>query len=242
MISHEVAQQVFWKTGEYNLLISEFTENVFCEMTNKPLINIGVFSLTDVISHSSDSPYFESWSVGLLKADSTLTELIDALAPWLKQINHSSDTANNGDYQALQEGDSEDLDELIITEVAEVYAENSSHAGKEAVFNFSHYLQHQGTVELALYMLDDYTQDNHHRLDALIEAMKTKNIEEAKLSVLALALNAQILSAQTLQSLCTEWTKLLSGSETSISLKKVNALLKNTRIVLNEIDEYAETI
>jgi HPt (histidine-containing phosphotransfer) domain-containing protein len=91
-------------------------------------------------------------------------------------------------------------------------------------------------------MLDEYTQDNHQQLNMLIEAMKEKNIEKGQSSIAALSLNAKILSAQTLQSLCTQWSKLLSGNETPSSLEKVNALLKETRVVLNEIEEYAETI
>jgi len=35
---------------------------------------------------------------------------------------------------------------------------------------------------------------------------------------------------------------LLNGKDTASSLKKVNALLKETRIALNEIDEFAEAI
>ena len=248
VVSHEAAQQTLWKTGQYSLLISEFAETALHEMAIKPLVNIGVFSLTDVIPHSDNNPYFENWSVGKLEKESTLTELVDVLAPWLKQIpdekdtKSASETESNSDELALQTECSADLDGLVITEIAEVFTENGSNSGNEAVFDFSQYLQHQGTVELALFMLDDYTQDNHQQLDALIEAIKTKNIEEAKLSISALALNAKILSAHALQSLCTKWAKLLSGSETPISLKKVNALLKNTRIVLNEIEEYAETI
>jgi len=103
-------------------------------------------------------------------------------------------------------------------------------------------LQNQGTAELALFMMDDYTQENHQQLNSLVEAIKAKNIVEAKLSISALTLNAKILSAPELQLLCVKWSKLLSGSETPSSLKKMNTLLKDTRIVLNEIDEYAETI
>ena len=91
-------------------------------------------------------------------------------------------------------------------------------------------------------MIDDYTQDNHQQLNILIDAIKARNVEEAKLASAALALNAKILSAAELQSLCTKWSKLLSGTEIPNSLEKINALLKDTRMVLNEIDEYAETI
>jgi len=242
VVSHEAAQEMLWKTGQYSLLITEFAETSLLKMTSKPLVNIGVFSLTDVIPQSDNDPYFENWSVGKLKKESKLTDLIDVLAPWLRQTHDASKTESNSDELALQVEHSDGLDELVITEIADVLTEKSSYAGNEAVFDFSQYLQHQGTVELALFMLDDYTQDNHQQLDALIEAIKTKKIEEARLSISALALNAKILSAHALQSLCTKWSELLSGSGTSISLKKVNSLIKDTQIVLNKIDEYAGSI
>ncbi|MCI2285799.1 hypothetical protein L3081_23495 [Colwellia sp. MSW7] len=61
--------------------------------------------------------------------------------------------------------------------------------------------------------MDDYTQDNHQQLNLLIEALKEKNINAAKLSVAALTLNAQILTAPQLLLLCTQWTNLLSCHE-----------------------------
>ena len=162
----------------------------------------GVFSLSEIIPQSENSPYFKGWTIGKLTKDSTLTVLNDALAPWLKQTNYTNEASGTKINSDLQTDCSNDLDELVITEVAEVFTENSSYAGKKAVFDFSQYLQHQGTVELALFMLDDYTQENHQQLDNLIEAIKTKNNDGAKLSISVLALNAKILSAQELQLLC----------------------------------------
>ena len=72
--------------------------------------------------------------------------------------------------------------------------------------------------------------------------MKEKDLVSAKLSVSALELNAKILASTKLQSLCLQWSKLLSGSDIPSSLEKVNTLLKGTRELLLEIDDYAETI
>jgi len=245
VVSHEGEQLARWKTGQYSLLITEFSGTALLEMTSKPMVNIGVLSLTDGIPHT-ESSYFENWFIGKLAKESTLAELIEALEPWLKKtqrVESAQSNATSDDHALKVKTDnSECLDEFVITEVAQVFTENSSYVGNEAAFDFSQYVQHQGTVELALFMLDDYTQENHQQLDTLIEAIKAKNSEEAKLSISILALNAKILSAQELQFLCVKWSKLLSGSEIPSHLKKVNALLKDTRIALNEIDEYAETI
>ncbi len=247
VVAHEAAQNALWQTGQFSLLISEFAQAALLEMTSTPLIDVGVFSLSDVLSKDENSTYFDSWHIGQLSKEATLAELITALKPWLKLAQHIENAQNNSaiNENALEvtEEHLDESEEFVITEVASVLIESSENGSNDkAVFNFAQYLQHQGTVELALFMLDDYTQDNHQQLDALIEAIKAKNIEEAQLAISALAINAKILSAQELQVLCAKWSKLLTGSEIPSSLKKINALLKETRIALNEIDVYAEAI
>ncbi len=248
VVAHKAAQKMLWKTGEYNLLITEFAETALLEMTSKPLVKVGVFSLADVVPQSKNNAYFETWHFGKLTRNSTLAELINALAPWLKQAQgnkniNSSHIDINHNVSELPINYFDESEEFVITEVASIYTENSTQPNNDnLVFDFSQYLQHQGTAELALFMLDDYTQDNHQQLDTLVKAIKAKNIEKAQLAISALALNAKILSAQELQSLCFQWSNLLTGSEIPSSLNKINTLLKETRIALNEIDEYAESI
>jgi len=242
IVAHQAAQQLLWQSGQYNLLITEFSQSALVEMTSKPLIKVGVFSLTTAIAQTKESSYFEHWQLGKFTKESTLAELVTGLAPWLKQVqvteNTSNNHGNNNNESTLPTDSVEDSAEIFITELAHVFTEKNS----AAVFDFSQYLQHQGTVEVALFMLDDYSQSNHQQLDLLVEAIKAKNIEEAQLAISALALNAKILSAQELQFLCVKWSKLLTGSEIPSSLKKINTLLKETRVALNEIDEYAEKI
>ena len=91
-------------------------------------------------------------------------------------------------------------------------------------------------------MLDDYSKDNHQQLDSLVVAIKEKNLEAAQLSIAALTLNANILCAQALKCLCAQWSTLLSDNEIPTSLSNVNCLLNSTRMALNNIDKYAETI
>lgn len=243
VICHEAAQKALWQAGQYSLLITEFSATALLEMTSKPLVDIAVFSLTDVIPQSGNQPFCENWHIGKLTKESTLAELIEALAPWLKPVQLNT-TSNDNEASTKQVGSEADLEEsevpevFMITEVADVYTENKT----DKVFDFAQYLKHQSTAELALFMLDDYTQDNHQQLDNLVAAIKANNIETAQLSLAALTLNANILCAQTLKLLCAEWEKLLNDSEISTSLDKVNSLLKDTRIALNNIDEYADAI
>lgn len=238
VVTQEIAQQALWKTGQYSLLITEFAEASLIEMESKPVINIGVFSLTNSASNSPTTANSKHWHIGTLRKNSTLLEVVDAMKPWLKQVGFVSNSAFSQEDDEELNIPSESVDELVITELAEVYAE----CEHEAAFDFSQYLKNQGTVELALFMMDEYALDNHHQLDRLIDAIKAKNIEEAKLSISGLTLNAKILSASELQVLCAQWVRLLDGTDISSNLDDVKTLLKDTQTVLHEIDEYAETI
>ena len=113
---------------------------------------------------------------------------------------------------------------------------------KEAVFDFVQYLHYQGSIELALFMLDDYTQGNHQQLETLIDAIKTKNYDKAKEVIIDLQCNAKVLVAAELVQLCSQWLTLLSGNDLPNSVKEMNVLVKETLAALTAIDSYAESI
>jgi hypothetical protein len=240
VVSHADAQREQWKTGLYCILFTEFTETSLLKMTSKPLVDIGIFSLTDVMPNPANSAYFDDWHIGQLTEQSTLAELAAAIAPWLQYVKPPS----RDECQSLALSDefiesvNEDIDECVITELVASLAEENN----DSAFDFSQYLHHQGSVELALFMLDDYAHDNHQQLDNLIIAIKGKDFDKAKEATSNLQVNANILAAEELKQLCTQWSKLLNGNEIPSSLKEVNVLLKETRTALVDIDSYAESI
>lgn len=235
IVSHADAQSELWQTGLYGILITEFPEIALLEMASKPLVDVAVFSLTDSVPNPENKSYFDDWHIGQLVAQSPLEDLRVVLAPWLQYMKSPNDTESL--VLTLPEELIED-DEAVITELVASLAEDS----QEAVFDFSQYLHHQGSVELALFMLGDYGQDNHQQLDILIDAIKAKDFDKAKEGVMDLQLNAKILAASELDKLCSQWLKLLSGNDIPNNLKEVNTLLKDTRAALNAIDSYADSI
>lgn len=235
VVSHENSQRERWQTGLYCLLITEFPESALLEMANKPLVDVAVFSLTDTVPNAEDNAYFDRWHIGQLVIPSSLYDLRAVLAPWLEYIESPDDIENSA--LMLPENSIEE-DEIVITElVASLTGEV-----EEAAFDFSRYLHHHGSVELALFMLGDYGQDNHQKLDLLVGAIKSKDFDKAKECVMDLQLNAKILAASALEQLCSQWFKLLSGDNIPGSLEEVNMLLKDTRAVLKAIDNYADSI
>jgi len=260
VVSHADAQRELWKTGLYCILFTEFVETSLSKMkmVNKPLVDVAVFSLTDQVPTSENDRDFDGWHIGQLAEQSTLEELSEVLSPWLqhdKSSNRPESSALTVPKAIIEHIDEdEDEDDSVITELVisltegnfngdvKGHVKESAKEGIEAVFDFSQYLQHQGSVELALFMLADYAQDNHQQLDMLVDAIKASDFDKAKEAIIDLQINAKILAASVLEQLCSQWLKLLSGDDIPSSLKDVNILLKETRTALTAIDSYAESI
>jgi hypothetical protein len=256
VVSHAEAQKELWETGLYCILFTEFPNTSLLKMTSKPLVDVAVFSLTEEIPNSEKNTYFDDWHLGQLVAQPTLDELSTILAPWLQcaktltssesmdlksseqLIEDVNEEIIEDSYDEINEKHDQDNDELVITELAEPLTEDSI----EAVFDFSRYVDNQGSVELALFMLDEYGQDNHQQLDILIYEIKDKDFNKAKEAIIQLQFNAKILAAAELTKLCSQWLKLFNGNDIPSSLNDVNILLKETRAALMAIDNYAEKI
>ncbi|MDP7593382.1 MAG: hypothetical protein QF552_11960 [Litorilituus sp.] len=254
MVCSEMSQKNHWQTGRYSLLLTEFSQHVFVEMLATPVTAIGVFYLSKQAlglanSDSNNKDLYDAWHCGQLSPQSSLSQLSHALSSWLiitEKAQSEPDIANKNNLNnALNENlpndISDDLEdnELAINEVAVCTMPDIT---TQASFDFSCYLQHQGSVALALFMLDDYSQDNHQQLASLTEAIKIKELHQAQEAVKAMQLNAQILSSQDLLRQCQLWFELLSDSEAMAESKQVNLLLKDTQRILYAIDSYAETI
>lgn len=250
VVCGETSQKNHWQTGRYSLLLTEFYQNVFVEMLTEPVAPVGVFSLTDNVplvanGDAQKADLYRAWQCEKLSPQSTLAQLEQSLEPWLNVLETAQtdvDLSNNNDVESLLHDMSDDELEDSELAIQEVAACLTAEANAEASFDFSRYLQHQGSVALALYMLDEYSQDNHQQLASLAKAIKAKNIAQSQEAVKAMQLNAKILSSQDLVQQCQQWLDLLSNDQAMTELKQADALLKDTQQVLHAIDSYAETV
>lgn len=250
-VCNEITLEREWQTGRYSILITEFAQAIWLDMEAQPTMPIGIFGLSNIIAppelaESDNHNDFVGWTFGKLVSDISLTELESNLLPWLKKAPSKSVPLVKENIDKIYPQDTlvgaaieDDGNDVIINEVALCLTED---VNSEATFNFSRYLQHQGSVELALFMLDDYSQDNHQQLTNLANAIKDKDIVNAIEAVKRLQLNADILVAEDLQQLCSKWLTLLADDEALSDFNKVNNLLKDTQQVLHAVDSYAETI
>jgi len=213
------------------------------------------FSLLATLAHPNNSDYFTidnftQWHDDQLTVTNTFTDFETYLSRWLKEVITPSLESYAVEKTLIEKCDVNINNELILDdkELDELLAINEVDAcliadvNSETAFDFNRYLKHQGSVELALFMLEDYSQDNHQQLTFLATAIKDKDIYKAKVAVKNLQFNAQVLVAADLQQICLQWVELLSNDKKLSQLKQINVLLKDTQQVLHAIDSYAQTI
>jgi hypothetical protein len=117
--------------------------------------------------------------------------------------------------------------------IEEVYADKG-----KTCFDVALYIKHQGTVELAMYMLDEYLESNDESFTELCHAIKVKNKPSAEQAIMVLMQNARILAADKLIAL----TLQLENSIAKQAFDKVAEVLLVTQYELTVIKKYSNSI
>ena len=134
-------------------------------------------------------------------------------------------TSSNYDSDALPE------DQFALTSMNNDYS-----------FDFERYLKHQGSAELAIFMLDEYTTENILLVKELSQAIAVHDGKKADDVVRALLVNARILAAENLLHLCEQWHTLLTTQGLDSCEKLQMVLLSKTKQAADEISQHAVTI
>lgn len=241
-VSSELRLQQYWQSGRFTILITEIDCQPFTVFkvdeqgvpSTKRLLTRGVFSLSDTIGLSAKAEDFSHWVLGELNANSTVSELVTALQPWIKE---------------------QDCDNLIIAEkVLQVTNSNDdidafpeekfalTSTNKEYSFNFEQYLKHQGSAELAIFMLDEYITENISLVKELSQAVAVHDGKKAEDIIQVLSVNARILAAVNLLHLCQQWHTLLTTQGLDSCEKLQMVLLSKTQQAVDEISQHAAAI
>lgn len=100
------------------------------------------------------------------------------------------------------------------------------------------YTKHQGTIGLAIYMLDEYIESNDESFSELCHAIKVKNKPSAEQALLVLMENTRILAADQLVALILQLEKGLAKQ----AIDKITESLLLTKHELTVIKQYATGI
>jgi len=241
-VSCELILQQQWKNGRFAVLITEIDCLPFTEfMIDKDekfscgdSLTRGVFSLDNLNNVTTKSECYSHWVQGELNAKSTVSELVTAMKPWIKEQSCGSLTPEEQVTQVTSSNDHIDVvaeDELVFASL------NQTHS-----FNFERYLKHQGSAELAIFMLEEYTTENTVLMEELSQAFTVNDIKKADAVIKVLLINSRILAADHLLQLCQHWQTLLTTQGLDKSEKVQVTLLSKTKQAVDEISQHAVTI
>ncbi len=241
-VSCKLALEKSWYCGRYSVLITEFDclpfKPFFIDEGEINSVSAtlarGVFSLENSIVFTKRTEKHSHWVVGELSASSSVDDLITAMLPWLKERITGKYT-NESSVQVSSIVELVDKDTQGISVVPMPTSDSPS-------FNFSDYLQHQGSAELALYMLAEYTTENSILVEELNQAFISNNLDDACTAITGLRVNGKILAAGNLLHLCKHWQNLLHNQMLNNSDKRQKALLSQIKKAVQEINQQAETV
>ena len=224
-----------WQSGRFAVLMTEINCQPFCSFIidereiafDKIALGRGVFNLANVTAMATKPDKYSDWDVGELNAKSTVTELITAMGPWIRAKKN----------------------DLLLSEKPAIYNANKGIIHRETLvvhsaesFNFQRYIKNQGSAELAIFMLEEYTSENILLVDQLSHAFANNNAKKVDMVIQALLINSKILAADNLLELCQYWQKLLTTHGLDNSEKMQVSLLSRTQQVVQDINQHADAV
>lgn len=241
-VSCKLMLQQYWQSGRFAVLMTEldcqpFTafmvdeEGIVCPRT--PLTR-GVFSLSELRDFNYKPERYSHWKQGVLKPNYSVSELETALQPWLKEQVCSNEIIE----EKVQQVASSNCDSDALSEAQSLLTAKK----KEYSFNFERYLKNQGSAELAIYMLDEYTIENRLLVEELSQAISAHDGKKADDIIRVLLVNARILAADSLLHLCQQWHTLLTTQGLDSCEKLQMVLLSKTKQAVDDISQHAVTI
>ncbi len=226
-----------WQSGRFAVLMTEidcqpFTTFMIDEgdkSSNSIALDRGVFSLTSASASAitTKPEVYTDWLVGGLGAKSTVAELTAAMQPWIKEQKSDSVRLEKVACSTSQ-------NDIITMDALETFSSGS--------FNFERYIKHQGSAELAIFMLEEYTAENILLVEQLSHAFTQNDSKQADTVIQALFTNSKILAADNLLQLCQLWRKLLTNQELDSTAKVQITLLNKTKIAVEEICQHADAV
>lgn len=225
-------KQIAALTGKINKLLQREPEHQALEKSYQALMLS--IKKEKALSDSSETQPTESE----LKEHEGFVEPIEPVEP---DEFIEENTQKSSEENGIADEDSEEQycqEQLINSVKIEEDSNEDDFNNTQAAFNLQNYANNQGSPEMAGYMLEEYLKSNRLHFEALKQAIKRKELNNAKESLQEILLVAKILDASKLQSICVKLNKAIATKK----LKTVNSLLNKIEKALAYVTAYAEAI
>jgi len=237
LVCHGKGMQKHWQSGRYLVLINEFEHSPVVQLATGKLIARGVFHLTDNTSEAQklalsdeDKKITKYWHVDQMPEIDQLKSLVKLLSPWLKVNTEQSKSAQQKRVkteQAINESKRQNIlfDSSTLEQLPQAFA-------------LEKFAQHQGSGELAAYMLDTYIDNIAAGIEAIEGALFEANYHLLAELFDEVSLMATILSAQGLMEMMLQ----LKQADQNKAFDKMDRLLEQVKAELTGIRAYANAI
>ncbi|TPH15546.1 hypothetical protein [Litorilituus lipolyticus] len=234
--------QQYWQSGCFSIVITEF-DLAPLQSINKSLQTISATRALLSLSGNkvTQKNWPKEWLVETINRDISVETLSELLMPWFKRekVTKNSKKVANQNINERPTNKAKFAEKADSIKVAD---DCSSEHLKANVFDLNRYIHHQGSAELAFYMLDEYLGDNQRYFSTLSEAMAKQDMEQAQASVDELMVNAKILASLELQHLCEHWNQLIASDLKTVKPTLITKLLSKTKQAINSIMHSAQQL
>jgi len=221
VVGNSFSMLEYWRTGRYLVLITEFEQSPLIELNAGKTVARGVFSLTKqlFILPNEMPDLARNWQISVIEKVLDLSQLSNALKPWLKTIEtvemmaeHTNSLPKRIEKQPLIDAD-------------------LSNAFIKQAFNLQTFARNQGSAELAAFMIDEYLLLLAGHIEELKVALTNKETKPATEILDKLMLIAKIMSA-------TDFNESCLTLQQSLSNKKA----ANIPLLLEDLEQQAKIL
>lgn len=238
-VTNDLMSAEYWESGQYAVILTDIPCSPFIsfiidenEECSLPIaLPRGVFTLDPKLSLLPSEDKFSKWKLGNLTEKSSVEEIVVIMSPWLKE-----------QYDSTLEREKTTLADESRIGVESMKTEESGNSVQEKVdaFDFERYCKNQGSAEIALFMLEEYTTENISLNEKLNYAFSVNATDDVNNAISALTVNAKILAANNLLSLCQHWQKLIKSNTINHGDKEQLNLLSKTAKAIEDINRCAK--
>ncbi len=211
LVSSPTEMLTQWQTGRYLVLLTAFECSPFIELAIGNNVSRAIITLAgQKFEHllNQEQALAAAWQVKSLDSYLNLKQLTAHLAPWLKaKITAARNTKNKPLIKVT-----------VKAKPHEIAVKNNttkSTVTRDEVqpFDLSRFARHQGSAELAAFMIDDYLQSNQTNIDKLSQAIMHEDRALAVHAVGQLIITAKIIAADDLLKHCINMQQALINEE-----------------------------
>lgn len=210
-VDTDMAQQL-WKSGRYQLLVTDLEFDPFVDMNvGKPLYR-GVFLLNEELSIKERPKHLAHWKIEHLPSINQVDSLVDVLQPWLTKLSQVAVLTDNKVkvHQPSISTNEPAEKQLAALELDPAHNEETN----DKAFNLAGFAKNQGSAELAAFMLDEYLLQLEQTLSQL-EETSVEQVEQAQLHIDELRIIARILTAEDFKLAVNECQQTLNDANQS---------------------------